>query len=126
MNVSGEQENLRAYLLGRLSDDKLMQTFEEKILVDDHFNDELAFAEDRLIEDFLDEQLSAEESARFRDFFLISNERRGKFRLICGLFRFRGRFGLVLVHGPRPFRKCQSRHARKERYGRQRSHISSH
>lgn len=80
-----DQDVLRNYLLGRLNDQEKMRQVEQKLLLDDDFDEALQVAEDELIENYLDGDLGADEQARFIGHFLVSEERKQKLRLIENL-----------------------------------------
>ena len=75
-----KQEELRRYLLGMVSDEERLESFEERIMADEEFSEILSMAEDDLIDDYLGDQLPADERERFSKYFLITDDRRRKFR----------------------------------------------
>lgn len=83
-----EQEAIRKYLLGALSDKALMRRIEEKILLDDDFVEKLAVAEDHLIDEYLHGTLSVSEQKSFDRHFLNAPERKQKLRLIRNLLKY--------------------------------------
>jgi hypothetical protein len=74
-----DQENIRQYLLGRLSEAKLPE-IEERLLTDSAFYEELLIAEDELIDQHLSNELSESERASFESHFLVPRERQQKVR----------------------------------------------
>lgn len=83
-----EQEEIREYLLGTLSDKATMRRIEEKILFDDDFVIKLADAEYELIDEHLDGTLDKAAQNRFYNFFLRTSERKEKLRLTQNLRRY--------------------------------------
>jgi CHAT domain-containing protein/tetratricopeptide (TPR) repeat protein len=77
-----EREAIKDYLLGTSSNEAEMRKIEEKILLDDNFEEKLAVAEDELIDKYLDDSLTESERERFTRFFLNAPERKEKLRLI--------------------------------------------
>jgi CHAT domain-containing protein/tetratricopeptide (TPR) repeat protein len=86
-----EQETLRKYLLGDLPDKEEMLRIEKKSLLDDDFDERISVAEDELIEEYLDGALPVTERERFLKFFLISQDRKEKLRLIRDLRKYAGK-----------------------------------
>ena len=83
-----KQEAIKNYLLGALSDKAHRREIEEKILLDDDFNEQLSIAEDELIEDYLEGNLPDSEEKRFTQFFLQVPERKEKFRSVRDLKKY--------------------------------------
>ncbi|HEY0428334.1 MAG TPA: CHAT domain-containing protein [Pyrinomonadaceae bacterium] len=83
-----EQEAIKKYLLGALSDKVEMRLIEEKILLDDDFAEKLSVAEDNLIDEYLDGSLAVAESRQFQQFFINVPERKQKLRLIRDLRKY--------------------------------------
>jgi CHAT domain-containing protein/Flp pilus assembly protein TadD len=77
-----QREAIKDYLLGTSSDKAKMREIEEKILLDDNFEETLTVAEDELIDKYLDDSLTEPERERFTRFFLNAPERKEKLRLI--------------------------------------------
>lgn len=71
---------LRAYLLGRLENERDAEALDERLLTDDEFFEELSFQEDELVEDYLDDLLTDDERDAFERHFLVSDERREKLK----------------------------------------------
>lgn len=86
---SKEQLNtIRKYLLGSLDNEAKRRQVEERLLLEDDFNEEVEAAEDELIDQYLDKTLSKIEQERFLRFFLILPERREKLRLVRNLRKY--------------------------------------
>jgi len=83
-----EQEAIRKYLLGALSNKAEMRRIEENILLDDDFAEKLTVAEDQLIDEYLDGALLGAEYKNFNQFFLTLPERKQKLRLIRDLRKY--------------------------------------
>jgi CHAT domain-containing protein len=88
VNDLEEQEAIRKYLLGALSNKAEMRKIEEKILLDDDFAEKLIVAEDQLIDEYLDGALPDSEQKKFNELFLKVPERKQKLRLIRDLRKY--------------------------------------
>jgi hypothetical protein len=71
------QAAMRQYLLGEM-DENLRGTLEERLMIDEPFNDELSAAEDELIDAYLDDELNVAERESFESFYLSTPERMRK------------------------------------------------
>ena len=91
MNFDVGQSDIRKYHLGLLKDEACMQGIEQKQLVDDKFDEMLSVAEDELIEEYLEGSLSGDEEESFRNFFLITQDRKEKLRLTENLRQYAAR-----------------------------------
>lgn len=67
------------YLLGQARAEEV-SSFEERLITDKAFYDELTIAEDELIDQYLDGELTELERVQFESHFLFSPERQQKFR----------------------------------------------
>lgn len=74
-----EQNNIKQYLLGNLTED-VRQQVEERLLTEEDFFAELLFSEDELIDQYLAEKLSDEQRDKFEQHFLSTPERQQKLR----------------------------------------------
>lgn len=83
-----EREAIKNYLLGALSDEAQRREIEEKILLHDDFNEQLSIAEDELIDEYLGGNLADSEAKSFNRFFLITQERKQRLRLIRNLRKY--------------------------------------
>lgn len=83
-----QQEAIKEYLLGALSDEAQRREIEEKILLNDDFNEQLLIAEDELIGEYLAGDLADAENKSFDRFFLITQERKQRLRLIRNLRKY--------------------------------------
>src|SRR5688572_15618053 len=83
-----EQNLIRQYLLGNLSDKTKMREIEENLLVDEEFAGKLSAAEDKLVEDYLDDRLTDLQAKSFTRFFLVSQKRKQKMKLIRNLRKY--------------------------------------
>ncbi|MGH9762576.1 MAG: hypothetical protein ACREAC_17285, partial [Blastocatellia bacterium] len=81
-----DQEVIRAYLLGRGSEESLSKV-EERFMTDDAFYNESVVVQDELIADYLAGVLSPDETQSFSEYFLASPERQHKLRFAAA---FRG------------------------------------
>jgi hypothetical protein len=71
------EEQIRRYLLGRLSEFE-MARIERRLMTEYDFFELMLVAEDELIDDYVLERLSGQDRASFENFFLCSPERREK------------------------------------------------
>jgi CHAT domain-containing protein/tetratricopeptide (TPR) repeat protein len=85
---SNEQAAVREYLLGTLRDAVEIRRLEEKLLLDDDFEEQLFIAEDELMHEYLSDALNETEREHFLQFFLISPERNERLRLIGNLKKY--------------------------------------
>lgn len=72
-----DQERIRGYLLGRLTDEE-QQKIEERLMTDDVFFEELEISKEEVIEDYCAGELTPKEQAWLEQHFLASPE--GKLR----------------------------------------------
>jgi len=79
-----EEKRVRNYLLGKLSDEDIRQ-FEERLLRQDDFIEQVLLIEDELIEDYARGTLSENERERFEQHFLTTPKRRRKLMIVRGL-----------------------------------------
>lgn len=86
-NLDG-QNDVTQYLLGTLDDPPKMRQIEERLMVDDNFQDELSIAEDELIEKYLDGELTHAEQEQFESFFMAPPERKQQLRFSKNLRKF--------------------------------------
>ena len=91
---SEERQTVRKYLLGTLDDTGELRRIEEKLMLNDDFTEHIAIAEDELIEQYLDGELSAQESEKFRQFFLAAPERKQKLAFIKNLKNYAAKTGI--------------------------------
>jgi tetratricopeptide (TPR) repeat protein len=83
-----EQNNIREYLLGRLTGEASRRRIEEKLLLDDDYAETLEIAETELIEEYLDGSLNPVDAQVFNEFFLAAPERKKHLQLIKNLHRY--------------------------------------
>src|SRR5438046_6216 len=76
-----ERISLRRYLLGEISDEAELRRIEQRLLVDDDFQEELAMEEEELIDRYVFGELSPNESVSFREHFLCHPEREARLEL---------------------------------------------
>ncbi|HSK70246.1 MAG TPA: CHAT domain-containing protein [Pyrinomonadaceae bacterium] len=74
----GDEKNLRAYLLGQIEDENLVEGIERCVLEDPDFLAKTQMSEESLIEEYVLNQLRDEELERFKTLFLSVPERREK------------------------------------------------
>src|SRR5205085_4403382 len=80
-------QEIRRYLLGGLSQ-KVLRQVEERLMNEDGFFEELLLVEDELIDDYVGDQLSLDERRRFEQHFLSTPERHGQLRFAQALSRY--------------------------------------
>src|ERR1041385_230770 len=78
-------ETVRAYLLGRVSDETMLEHIEEKLFADDDFCMRVELAEDNLINDYVRGKLNSAEADSLRATLLTDVERRSKVELAQAL-----------------------------------------
>lgn len=84
---AAQQNTIRQYLLGQLSPAELSE-FEERLLVDGAFYEELLIEEDELVDQYLCGDLSALEIDFFVNYFLCTPERQQKLAFAGALRKF--------------------------------------
>jgi hypothetical protein len=84
---SNEQQVLRTYLLGRSSPEDSSR-FEERLLTDGSFYEELLMAEDDMIDEYLTEELSEAERQDFESHFLLVPQRQEQLRFARALRKY--------------------------------------
>jgi hypothetical protein len=77
-----DQDTIRGYLLGRLTDEE-RQNIEERLMTDDDFFEELEISKEEVIEDYCAGELTSKEQEWLEQHLLASPE--GKFRRRFGL-----------------------------------------
>lgn len=78
-------ETVREYLLGRVSDEKVLEGLEELLFTDEEFCSRVALAEDILINDYVLGRLDDRDAQSFRKTIAVNPERRFKAELTEGL-----------------------------------------
>ena len=71
-----ESKKLRKYLLGMLENGH--EQIEERLMTDEGYFQSLLIEEEELIRDYVDESLTFDETKKFKNHFLISEERQKK------------------------------------------------
>lgn len=84
---SKDQERLRQYLLGSLPLEE-RQPFEERLLTDGEFFEELLIVEDELVDHYLSGELTEAERESFETYFCVAPERREKVRFARALKKY--------------------------------------
>jgi hypothetical protein len=79
-----DQEQVRDYLLGHLSDEE-QQKVEERLMTEDEFFEELEISKGELIEEYCADELPQEERNWFRDHYLRSAEGRQRHAFVIAL-----------------------------------------
>jgi CHAT domain-containing protein/TolA-binding protein len=87
MRNNRKQNAVRRYLLQQLSATE-QQSLELRLLTDEQFAEELEFVENELIDEYLAGELSADERARFEEFFLAYPERKRKLQTSQAMKRY--------------------------------------
>ncbi len=75
------KENIRDYLLCRISDEEKLSAIEELLFSDDEFCAEVEECEDEIINQYVLDELNAEDKKSADEFFFASNERKWKLEL---------------------------------------------
>jgi hypothetical protein len=81
------EDLLRRYLLGLLVSEE-QQRFEEQLLIDDEYLEELSVAEDELIDSYVRGSLSDKDRERFEQHFLVAKERQRKLSFAQTLHKY--------------------------------------
>jgi len=76
---------VREYLLGRVSDETMLETIEEKLFADEEFCSQVALAEDGLINDYVRGHMNATDAGSFQSTLATDSERRVKVELTQAL-----------------------------------------
>src|SRR2546423_4909082 len=82
-----DNQEMRGYLLGGLSQ-KVRQQVEERLMTEDGSFDELLLVEEELIDDYVGGQLPFDERRRFEQHFLSTPERQRQLRFAQALSRY--------------------------------------
>lgn len=82
-----DQQKIRQYLLGDLSEE-VRQQVEERLLTENSFLDELLLGEEELIDDYVSDDLPVDDRLRFEQHFLSTPERQQKLRFALALSRY--------------------------------------
>jgi tetratricopeptide (TPR) repeat protein len=75
------EQTVRDYLLGRVSDETTLEGIEERLFTDEEFCSQVALAEDGLINDYVLGHLNEADTARFQETLARDPERRFKLKL---------------------------------------------
>lgn len=76
MNITNEQ--IREYLLGRISDEEILLQIEDLLFEDDEFCERIELAEDELINDFVFGKFNAKDQTDFEETLENNSERKSK------------------------------------------------
>jgi hypothetical protein len=82
-----QRQSIREYLLGRLPPAEQPQ-FEDRLLTDDEFYEELVIIEDELVDDYLRGDLTAADRASFDSFYLLAPEHQEKLNFARAFSRY--------------------------------------
>src|SRR5581483_212121 len=88
--IEADEKTIRQYLLGEL-DEAEMSRFEERLMTDDELFEMLQVVEDDLLDEAAAHELSADEQARFDQYFLVSPDRRARLKMSLGLHDYADR-----------------------------------
>ena len=83
-----ENQDLRRYLLGQLTNETALQQIEERILEEADFQEEMAVAESALLDEYVLDALAEGEIAPFEQHFLAHPSRREQLRLARALHAY--------------------------------------
>jgi CHAT domain-containing protein/tetratricopeptide (TPR) repeat protein len=84
-NLSISEQNVREYLMGRVSDETTLEGIEELLFTDEEFCSQVALAEDGIINDYVFGRLSDADAESFRATLAANPERRFKLELTQAL-----------------------------------------
>lgn len=76
-----DKENIKAYLLGKISDEEMLAAIEESLFLNDEFAAEIELVEDEIINDYVFGNLSAEDRESAEKSFFNTSERQFRRRL---------------------------------------------
>jgi tetratricopeptide (TPR) repeat protein len=79
------EQTIRDYLLGRVSDETTLEAIEDRLFTDEEFCSQVALAEDELINDFVLDYLNATDATTFQATLAHHPERRSKVELTQAL-----------------------------------------
>jgi CHAT domain-containing protein/cytochrome c-type biogenesis protein CcmH/NrfG len=83
-----DQNTIRRYLLGEVTEDGELRLVEERLLTDDEYFEEIAVIEDELIDQYVSGSLSPGEQEKIESHFLATVERRRKLRFAQALRKY--------------------------------------
>jgi CHAT domain-containing protein len=106
----GDQLTIREYLLGQLNEDS-SRAFEQRLLTDDGFYEELLVGEDELIDQYLAGELKDRETAMFHANFLSTRERQQKLSFARAFKKY------AAVHANEQFEAQQKRSLSQPSWG---------
>ncbi len=75
MKKNHKNEEIKRFLLGTITSEEELQKFEEFLMLDDEYFQEILMQEEELIENYADDQLTKQEKRNFENNFLLSKER---------------------------------------------------
>lgn len=78
-------ETVREYLLGRVSDETVLERLEDMLFTDEDFCSQVALAEDAIINDYVFDRLNVQDAESFRATLASNSERRFKLDLTQAL-----------------------------------------
>ena len=84
-NSLRSDETVREYLLGRVSDETVLERLEDMLFTDEEFCSQVALAEDAIINDYVFDRLNARDAESFRATLASNSERRFKLDLTQAL-----------------------------------------
>ncbi|MGC2236029.1 MAG: CHAT domain-containing protein [Pyrinomonadaceae bacterium] len=76
-----DKENIKAYLLGKISDEETLAAIEESLFLNDEFATEIELVEDEIINDYVFDNLSAEDRESAENSFFKTSERQFRRKL---------------------------------------------
>lgn len=83
-----DQNTLRRYLLGELTQEEQLAPVEERLMAEDDFFEEFQLVKEDLIDQYVNQQLTPEDRRRFEQYFLTTAERREDVRHAQALARY--------------------------------------
>jgi tetratricopeptide (TPR) repeat protein len=103
-----DQNTIRRYLLGEVTEEGELRVIEERLLTDDEYFEEIAVIEDELIDQHVSGSLSSGEQEKIESHFLATTERRRKLRFAQALRKYVSAAG-VAVASPTPRKRFDAR-----------------
>jgi tetratricopeptide (TPR) repeat protein len=92
-----DQNTIRRYLLGEVTEEDELRLIEERLLTDDEYFEEIAVTEDELIDQYVSGSLGPGEQEKIESHFLATVERRRKLRFAQALRKYVSAAGAAAI-----------------------------
>ena len=97
-----DQNTIRRYLLGEVTEEGELRLVEERLLTDDEYFEEIAVIEDELIDQYVSGSLNPGEQEKIESHFLATAERRRKLRFAQALRKYVSAAGVAAAVSQTP------------------------